>query len=148
MLSKKAKLSSERVFDLGEYTVTCWVYDSPYSWGHYAELRRGDSYVDESKYTYYNRTWETYKYQSIIHGLLVKHGLRELIPLANGIGTGNVKKELKKMGALATMAGLIGTVDTQLKVLESYGLTKPGDWDDLTKEEKKARVDSAISVLN
>lgn len=153
MLSKTAKLSNRKVFELDDvYSITCWVYETRYSWGHYAEIDKNGSVFDTEKYTYYNRTWEAYTYQSIIHGLISKAKLPEAYKkIADVLGEGNTKDELGKVRALATMSRLIGTPDSTLETLiavTSGAITKPDDWDTLTEEEKKDRVDKAIEVLN
>lgn len=153
MLSKHAKLTGRRDFELdNQYRITCWTYETRYSWGHYAELYQNGSRIDDTKYTYYNRTWESYTYQSIIHGLIDKAKLPETYrKIADAIGQGNTDKELARLRLVAVTAGIIGTPDTQLKTLITVtggAITKPDDWDALTEEQKKERLDKAIEVLN
>lgn len=153
ILSKKAKLSNRKVFELdGTYSITCWVYETRYSWGHYAEIAKNGSVFNETKYTYYNRTWESYQYQSIIHGLINKARLPDTYnKIADAIGEGNTSKELAHLRLVAVTAGILGTPDTQLKTLITAtggAITKPDDWDTLTDTEKKERLDKAIEVLS
>ena len=52
---------------------TAWNYETRNSWGHKGELwgHIGDEQVgNEKKIVYYNRTWESYRFQSLIHSLL------------------------------------------------------------------------------
>lgn len=152
MLSKNAKLTAYKEFILDDtYTVECNTYETRYSWGHYAKLVKNGYVIDESKFTYYNRTWEAYTYQSIIHSLLDKNKLSHLKYRADEIGEGNVKRELKQLGAIVAMAGIIGTPDTQVKALETAtggAVEKPDNWNGLSEEEKEKRLDKVLEVLN
>lgn len=52
-------------------TLKAWYYDTRSSWGHKAYIcgHIGDSYAERNdfKIRYYNRTWERYTFQSILH---------------------------------------------------------------------------------
>lgn len=156
MLAKSAKLTNYKEFRLDDtYEIRCWTYETRYSWGHYAEVREhGHNIVDE-KYTYYNRTWESYTYQSIIHSLIGKAKLpKEFKDIADSIGNGNVRQELKVMGGIVAMAGLLQpeqSNDAKIKALELVTggqVTRPEDWDELTEETKSFRLKKALEVLN
>lgn len=148
MLSKRAKLSNEQTFELGEYTITAWGYDSPYSWGHYAKLYKGDSQIDEAKYTYYNRTWETYKYQSIVHGILGKNKLSGLSKLADQLGETGVREELKKLSGLVRMGQLMGVDGAKVLEIATNGqVNRPEEWETLPEEEREKRLSRVINLL-
>ena len=157
MLSKKAKLSNEKTFIAGGHIFECSTYKSPYSWGHYVEVYSDDyRRIDDLKCTYYNRTWESYCYQSILHEALRRNGLDEYKKEIDAKGTGNVKQELKAMGGIVAMAGLLqdnpkDKNDRELKALElvSGGLvTRPDDWETLTTEDQAKRLAKAKELLN
>ena len=54
-----------------EFKIVAYTYETPSSWGHKAELIRNNDYtLNTYKIRYYNRTWECYKYQSVIKSVL------------------------------------------------------------------------------
>lgn len=54
-----------------EFKIVAYSYETRNSWGHKAELINNNNYtLNKYKITYYNRTWETYQYQSVIKSVL------------------------------------------------------------------------------
>lgn len=54
-----------------EFKIVAYSYDTRSSWGHKAELIHNNNYtLNKYKIRYYNRTWETYQYQSVIKSVL------------------------------------------------------------------------------
>ena len=54
-----------------EFKIVAYTYETSSSWGHKAELIRNNDYtLNTYKITYYNRTWESYEYQSVIKSVL------------------------------------------------------------------------------
>lgn len=51
----------------------CNTWETRYSWGHQADLYIDDEKINTSKCTYYNRTWESYQYQSIMKNCLYEY---------------------------------------------------------------------------
>ncbi len=51
--------------------LNAWYYETRSSWGHKAYISGhiGDSYCNRNdfKHIYYNRTWECYRFQSVLH---------------------------------------------------------------------------------
>ena len=74
------------------------------AWGHRAVLNVNNWYTFESKIRYYNRTWERYQYESVIHKVIddyiesVKEDIEEKFKGEKGIKriTEKYKKELEK----------------------------------------------------
>ena len=150
MLSKKAKLTGYTEFTLGDYTIKAWVYNSPYSWGHYATISDNNTgrELDQLKYTYYNRTWESYTYQSIIHELLNRNNLKPLKKLADGIGSGNVKKELGALAGIVKMAQVLGMDEARaLEIATGGAVGVPEGWEDLPETEKEVRIKKVLNCL-
>jgi hypothetical protein len=157
MISKNAKFSNYKTFELADgYSIDCKSYETRYSWGHIATLLKDEQEIDECKFTYYNRTWESYTFESIIHSLITKHKLPESYKtLADEIGKGNTRHELKNLGALVAFAGILQTEpdkanEAQIKTLEiatGGAIERPSDWDTLSEEEKSRRIKEAVSVL-
>lgn len=51
----------------GEITVIANGWETRHSWGHRAEILDGCRVVARANIRYYNRTWESYRFQSVIH---------------------------------------------------------------------------------
>lgn len=60
------------VIDSDYSVITQWDKTS-YGFRHLAKLMKNGVEVAKAKMTYYNRTWERYEYQSVIHSLLNKY---------------------------------------------------------------------------
>ena len=52
--------------------INCWTYSYSRGWGHRACLVYvGDRFINaEKRITYYNRTWEAFKYESILNKMI------------------------------------------------------------------------------
>ena len=55
---------------IGEIDIYAFGWETRYSWGHTAEVSVNYEVIARAKYRYYNRTWESYRYQSVIHAAL------------------------------------------------------------------------------
>lgn len=54
-----------------KFTLVCESWSTRNSWGHKVTLYRNDSVIiGRAKIRYYNRTWESYKYQSAIKSVI------------------------------------------------------------------------------
>lgn len=65
-----AKITNGKM--MGGIEVSARGWETRYSWGHTAEVSVNYEVVARSKFRYYNRTWEAYRFQSVIHSAL--HG--------------------------------------------------------------------------
>lgn len=55
-----------------KYSIVCETHNTSYGFKHTATLMQNGSEIDDAKSCYYNRTWEAYKYQSVLLILLDK----------------------------------------------------------------------------
>jgi len=63
-----------RTFQLSNgYTVVCRAESTRYGFRHLAHLMHNGFEVAKDKACYYNRTWERYPYETVIHGVLYKY---------------------------------------------------------------------------
>lgn len=53
-----------------EYSIVNETWETSRAWGHKSTLVAQWGEIESRKVRYYNRTWESYKYQSCMHGLL------------------------------------------------------------------------------
>lgn len=137
-------------------------YETRYSWGHKAWLYFDGQEVDYKKITYYNRTWESYQFQSIVHNLIdkscsiAKDKKQEYKAIADEIGSGKVRKDLKNIGMIAKLGSIFGATQKEsndwktrmlIAGLADKGLIMPEDWDTLGEDEKERRLDAVIAHL-
>ena len=54
------------------YEIVAESWETYRNWGHKATLYRNDYKVNAEKITYYNRTWESYQYQSVMRNVVYK----------------------------------------------------------------------------
>lgn len=60
-----------RIFTHNDYAIVADTYENSHNWGHKATLLdKYSNILAKHKITYYNRTWETYQYQSVVKALL------------------------------------------------------------------------------
>ena len=63
-----------KVFNINnDYTIVCNFESTRYGFRHLASLLRNNQEIEKAKICYYNRTWESYEYESVITKLLSKH---------------------------------------------------------------------------
>ena len=64
--------SQQNINYKGNYDIYCYTYETQYNWGHIVKIYNKDTYylIGSNKITYYNRTWERYRYQSCILGAI------------------------------------------------------------------------------
>ena len=60
-------------FKHGDYEILAETWETKNNWGHKAMLYKGDEFITQYKATYYNRTWESYQYRSVVIGVLSKY---------------------------------------------------------------------------
>ena len=58
---------------MGEITICANGWQTRYSWGHQAEVWANGVLMATAKIRYYNRTWESYCFKSVIHSALYSY---------------------------------------------------------------------------
>lgn len=67
-----AKVTGNRM--TGEIEVWADFWETRYSWGHKAEVKDSNyRTLAAARIRYYNRTWESYRFQSVIHSALYNY---------------------------------------------------------------------------
>ena len=139
------------------YSVTCdvkkpfthvaVVYDEKYNRLNRASIR------------YYNRTWEQYNFQDVIHKAIDNcDGIKAKTRAKNKVdkeALGVVKNELSAMAGVVAFAGLLQDdpakkTEAKLSALEIVtggAVQRPDDWETLTEEVKQKRIDGAVDQL-
>lgn len=134
-----------------------------YGFRHIATLIKNSQEVDKAKCCYYNRTWESYEYESVLKTLLgktkrltddEKTQFKAMIKNPN-----RIKDDLAPLKNIANVMAL-GEIfagnqkeknDWKLRMLkaglENKGLIMPDDWDTLPEEEKERRLNGIMEML-
>ena len=83
-----------------EYSFVCEAWSNSRSWGHKVNLFRNNYEIAEARIRYYNRTWESYEFQSTmlkaINIVEEKHRLLELEYYRAKTGRKRLKQEEKE----------------------------------------------------
>lgn len=168
------KYYNEKWFEINEnLSVQCMTQNTAYGFRHMAILRitsgTGADYRSgtvEDKACYYNRTWETFTYETVLEKVITKAKDRGTIDkktylvadkfIKDGGRVADDLKPLKTIAMVAKLGSLFadsqkGANDFKTRVLrvglQNKGLEIPADWDSLTEDEKTKRLDGAISCL-
>jgi len=137
-----------------------WV-KTRYGFRHDARLYRDGWLIEKAKACYYNRTWESFEYESVIRDLLTKSKIMSATRIKNFLNklSGVNKKEVdKKFGMISAIASLGNILcDTQkdkndwksrmIKAGLGEGIMMPEDWDTLSEDDKEKRLDAVIGHL-
>lgn len=135
-------------------------YETRYSWGHKAWLSVDGRNVEYKKITYYNRTWESYQFQSILYSIiektkaLTKEEKEEANKWIKEYQEPNRFRHIEmvaKMGEILTdnKKDANDWKERMLKAgLPEGALQMPEDWNELSEMEKENRLNGAIQALS
>ena len=149
--------------------VTCESQDTSYGFRHigtlYGTSDSGQILKVTGKCTYYNRTWESYTYQSLIRSLVEKFKKTYKIDITHewekfdSKQTGREEEEsnsfLKTVGLIAKIGAVVTDSQEeknkwQERMLKAgiSGLSFPEDWETLSEDEKESRLEKVIAELS
>lgn len=145
-------------------TVEAETYETRYSWGHKARIYLDGEQIAGSRATYYNRTWESYQFESVLLSLYGKCKKQKLLNkrylklfkrmIDNGgkAERERVQSQMRSTAMVAQLGNLFASNqkeanDWKARMLKAGmpGLDMPEDWDTLTEDEKEARLNKVIN---
>ena len=160
-----------KTYSFGEgYQVNCWSENTRYGFRHLCELTHNLNRIGKSKACYYNRTWEAYEFQSVIHQAiqavfdnrtraqqkkgqeinpLVKQYCDEIDARARGIEA----KRFDPVKMVCAVGALLTSNPEERanwdKRMQSTipGIDFPDDFDSLPVEEQQKRLNKVLGVL-
>lgn len=160
------KVFNRHTFDINDrISIDCRSEDTRYGFRHVADLRvAGHGFVLEAKCCYYNRTWESYEFQSVLYAVAEKAEKQKVLSAEDIALIKDFAKDGKNapddglgaIGAVMALGDLFGGnqkesndwKERMLKAgLEGRGLIMPEDWGDLSEDEKQRRLDGAAEML-
>jgi hypothetical protein len=140
----------------------CQSESTRYGFRHVATLLRNGNEIASTKHCYYNRTWESYEFESVLQSLAEKAKPR-LSKYEEGIFRGVIKnggrhatRHLKTVAMVMAIGDLFGqnqktANDWKTRMLKAglanKGLIMPEDWDQLSEDDKEKRLNDVIQAL-
>lgn len=142
-----------------EYSIVCNSEKTRYGFRHLASLKRnGWQEVSRSKACYYNRTWEAYNFQSVVHSVISSYFSPQLAgKYKKKVDRIKLQREEKAFNLTVSVAKLGSLLFTKpeeqngfkQRILKTIpGIDFPDDFSALPEEEKQRRLDGAIAVIS
>jgi hypothetical protein len=138
--------------------------DTSYGFRHLAELKdtsgTGTEYTSRTttaKCTYYNRTWESFDYQTVGHKVLIKHfgDSTDWCEKFDKLMIDRTNDFYRTVGMIAKIGNVIADTkseknDWKLRMIKAgmAGIDVPEDWDTLSEEEKETRLNYVINLMD
>lgn len=152
----------DKVFRIDDRTeVRCYWIKTRYGFKHEAKLFRDGMECGFAKVCYYNRTWESFEYETVISGLLGKSALfttEEKAEIMARFQRGEheaINRQFGMISALAQMGDILTDdkkeqndwKERMIKAGLGDGLIMPDDWGTLSEEERGKRLDGIVAHL-
>jgi len=152
-----------KTFKINEFTeITCNCVNTRYGFRHDAKLYVNNELHTKTKACNYNRTWESFEYESVISDLLNKAKImsnEEESEFLNKCRKNELDEVNANFGFIAGIAKL-GELfcenqkdknDWKARMIKAglgnKGLIMPDDWDSLSENDKEARLNMVINEL-
>jgi hypothetical protein len=158
----------KKVFKVNDkYEITCTSENTRYGFRHLANLyRTGASgttvLVEKAKECYYNRTWESFEYETVIDRLLTKakimpeEQIREFLECCRKNNLAEVNKQFGFIAGIAKIGEVLCETQSQKNDWKERmikagfgdkGLSMPDDWILLSEDEKERRLNNVIKEM-
>lgn len=140
-------------FTINNYTAEAWTENTRNGFRHCAKLyNKAGELLATAKKDYYNRTWEAFEYESVLH---------ELIDISELPNKKDAKAQLKNgddnkaLNLALAFGNIIAENDNDrnewrvrmLKAQFGDGLSLPDDWDELDEATKTKRLNKIEQLL-
>lgn len=151
-----------KTFRINKYLeVVCENQNTRYGFRHLATLLLNGIERETTKSCYYNRTWESYEFESVLKKLLentkiLSKSEKKQFEKCIKNGGESATDDLKAVSAVMALGDIFGKDQKQqndwkarmLKAgLENKGLIIPEDWDSLSENDKQTRLNGVIEIL-
>lgn len=148
--------------------IVCRSENTRYGFRHLATLLINGREIENAKCCYYNRTWESYEFQSVLYEVVNKAFKNNVLSEEDKnfcnefIKEGReaheeVRSELRTISMVAKIGEAFcsdqkGQNDWKARMLKAglgnRGLDMPEDWNSLDEDEKQKRLDGVIKELS
>jgi len=144
-------------------SVICEAKKTRNGFKHEATLLINGAERNKTKICYLNRTWERYEFESVIEKLLDETPYLSKAQKSKFLNRAKIQsgKESEEMfgaiGLIAKIGDIFGKTEKEKNDwkkrmltagLGKQGLEFPEDWDGLSEEEKKVRLNGAIETIS
>ena len=142
------------------YTVVCHSENTRYGFRHLAELQRNYPHWEilaHAKACYYNRTWESYDFQSVIHDVLSKAfnkvTAKRYRKKIDAEALGHVNDHFNLVAGIAKLGEILCEKPEDQNAWKKRmiatvpGIDFPEEFNALSEEEKEKRLNGVIGVL-
>lgn len=140
------------------YSVVCRSENTRYGFHHLAELRQGSIPIDHATACYYNRTWESYTFQSVIHRVLSKAFDKKIVKRymkkIDAEALGHVNDHFNLVANIAKLGDILCEKSEDKNAWKKRmistvpGIDIPEEFDKLPEDEKAKRLDGVIDVMS
>jgi hypothetical protein len=158
------KFTNQKTFKVNDnIEIECKRQNTNYGFRHVATLFKNDHELKTVKCRYYNRTWESFEYESVIHKLAEASKALTQTEKQQIKTFDNTKEELrpfKLLSSLMSMNDLMHDTGTDedlkiknesnLKMIKASmgeALILPDNWNELTEAEKENRLNKIKNML-
>ena len=152
------KKTNEKTFKVNEnIEIECYSQGTSYGFRHVATLLKNSYETAQAKSCYYNRTWESYEYESVLNKLAdnqkqpLKDELKNFIKNQEKIDEAETTKYFNRVSTIAQLADvLIESKEAKNSWKERMlkaGVNEidfPENWNELSEEEKENRLNKVI----
>ena len=151
------KINWNKTFTLDNGAVVeCGWQNTNYGFRHLAVLRQYPLRV-EAKACYYNRTWESYEYASVVHSAIRKAFPKEadaLITKVDDQARGRINDQFGMIAGIAKLGEILcekpeekNDWKKRMRTAGMPGIDFPEGFDALSEDEKQRRLDGVINSL-
>lgn len=142
--------------------IDCESEKTRYGFRHLATLYCLGQYPVKAKCCYYNRTWESFEFESVIGGVfekatfLTEYQKKDYLNKIKAKDKRQMDSQFKMVANIAKLGEILGSnqkekndwKERMLKAgLENKGLIMPEDWNELNEDIKEARLNGVIEEL-
>lgn len=152
----------DKVITIDDRTsVECYYIKTRYGFKHEVKLVRDGRYEQFAKVCYYNRTWESFEYETAIGNLLYKspfYTKDETAEIMGRLRRGEHEAINRRFGMISAIAQLGGLLTDDQKAQNDWkermikaglgdGLIMPDNWASLSEDERQKRLDHVITSM-
>jgi hypothetical protein len=156
-------IKNDKIFKITDNAeVRCSWFKTNYGFKHEAELYYDGLFQCSAKVCYYNRTWESFEYETVLGSVLRKahffdDSVAEIISRYRNKNIEEVNQQFSTIAGLAKMGELLSDDkkeqnDWKKRMLDAglsgLGLDMPDNWDSLSEDDKERRLNSVITMLD
>lgn len=140
-------------FTINNYTAEAWTENTRNGFRHCAKLyNKAGELVATAKINYYNRTWEAFEYESVLHKLIDSSDIKDKDEAIKQL---NNRDDNKALNLALAFGNIIADNDNDrnewrvrmLKAQFGDGLSLPDDWDELDEATKTKRLNKIEQLL-